>query len=165
MNALVLLIVCVPFVAYDLIARRVPNRLVLIVALAQGVLLSLGRVPPGWGAALAGFSAAAALMLPLYAVRLLGAGDVKFAALLGLLIGPVPLLVAWLLANLAAGAHALLHYASARYGTVGWLGASLGQRQWWHRVQSARQGREGIPYAAYMALAACVAVRYLPLAS
>lgn len=71
--------------------RRVPNALLILVivpALLSAVvaghgLLQTSAIDSGWG-----FLIAVGVTLPGYAVGLLGAGDVKFASSLGLLLGP-----------------------------------------------------------------------------
>jgi prepilin peptidase CpaA len=78
---------------YDIRYRRIPNWLVLP-AIPVGFLLhavlSLVRsnsVWPGLREAALGFGAAVLIYLPMYALRGMGAGDVKLAAALGALAG------------------------------------------------------------------------------
>jgi prepilin peptidase CpaA len=130
----------------DLRYRRVPNR--LIIAGLAGQLLWLAALlapgwayPPrwsGWWMALAGFLVAAPF-LPLWRRRLMGAGDIKAIAVLGLLLGFAPLMVTLALASVLAGLHGLLYLAVSRV---------------WALSNRARQ----IPYAAYLGLAAGIAV-------
>jgi prepilin peptidase CpaA len=98
---------------HDLRARRIPNQLVLWGALA-GLALQAG-LPSGAGlystpfgalgllAALAGLATGLALLLPMYALGTLGAGDVKLLAMIGAFLGPQQVLGAALLAMLAGG--------------------------------------------------------------
>lgn len=84
----------------DVLARRVPNSLV-VVLLAAGLLsAAIGTAPAGTLAA-AGLGAALglALWLPFWVLGLLGAGDVKFFAAGAAWIGPA---LAWRSALLAA---------------------------------------------------------------
>ena len=72
----------------DLFFRRIPNWLTFA-ALGGGVLINAWL----WGgsgafAALAGAALGAALLLPFYILRVIGAGDVKLLAGLGALLGP-----------------------------------------------------------------------------
>lgn len=80
------------------------------------------------------FAAAFALLLPFYALKLMGAADVKFAAALGLWLGAWPLLSVWIGASILAGLHGLALLS-------------------WRRYTGASQSRKReIPYAAHMAV-------------
>ena len=85
----------------DLAAQRIPNALVAWGALAA---LVASMAPGGLGLAyaLAGFLLGLLALLPLYALRALGAGDVKLMAAVGAFIGPHALPFA-LLATFVAG--------------------------------------------------------------
>ena len=146
-----------PFVIFNLFViirdlrdRRVSNRLLLIALVLQAVWLVLdeqvqGRVPVatyGWGQALVGFSLGLILFYPLWRFRALGAGDVKFIAVLGFLLGPGGLFPVLLLGTITCGLHAL--------GMVVLMGWTSARNVW--RSDSAT--RRGVPYAAYLALAA-----------
>ena len=71
----------------DLDARRIPNPLVALGSLAA---LACAMAPGGIGlaSALAGFFIGLLCLLPLYALRALGAGDVKLMAAVGAFVGP-----------------------------------------------------------------------------
>jgi prepilin peptidase CpaA len=94
----------------DIRQRRVPNLLLILAAvpacasllLARGGLLNVGPV-----LALIGALIGAALLLPGYLLRQVGAGDVKLAALLGLMVGAVGVLWTLLGAALALGGMAI----------------------------------------------------------
>lgn len=86
------------------------------------------------GQALVGASAGFVGLLFFYATGLMGAADVKFAAALGLWIGPWPLLWVWVGASLLAGVHALALLA------------------WRLRTGLPRTRKREIPYAAHMAV-------------
>lgn len=85
---------------HDVRSRRIPNRLVLIGMILAGALqLALpcgaglfvqpfGSIGLLWSAA--GFGLGLALLLPMYALRALGAGDVKLLAMIGAFVGPAP---------------------------------------------------------------------------
>lgn len=104
---------------------RIPNWLT-----AGGMLLGIAiqaryAPAPAGGAAMAvaGVAAGLLVLLPLWLVRLLGAGDVKLMAMAGAFIGPVAVLQALPLVLLAGGALALL-FAISR-GALAQLGANV----------------------------------------
>lgn len=73
---------------YDLRERRVPNALALAGFLAGAGVQGATSGPPGLVLALAGAAVALVVYLPLYALRVLGGGDVKLMAALGAIAGP-----------------------------------------------------------------------------
>lgn len=96
-------------VAWDGRYRRIPNVLLLLVLIPSTLaLLVNGQGLLGAGA-VASFTgmALSALLLPGYALGQMGAGDVKFSACLGFLLGGWAALEALLLAALLLGALAL----------------------------------------------------------
>jgi prepilin peptidase CpaA len=100
----------------DIRSRRIPNTLVMSgIALAM-VLHSLAMIQasdslagPAWWSAPAGMAAGLALMLPLYMVRAMGAGDVKLMAMVGAFIGAGPVLWATLCTLIAGGLLSLVY--------------------------------------------------------
>ncbi|WP_179284124.1 A24 family peptidase [Bordetella genomosp. 10] len=144
--------VCV--VIYDLRWRRVPNKLLLAAMALQLLALAAmrtglvaGPLPGarGWGQALGGFCLGLLFVVP-WRLRLMGAGDVKYMAALGLFTGPWTLALAVLWAGVAGGLHALCQvFRMARQGPAG-------------------RPRRGVPYAAYIALAA-LSVALMPSSS
>lgn len=101
----------------DLISRRIPNRLVLLGLLAglacntflpQGAGLFLPDAGGlGLDKALLGLLSGGAMLLPLYLLRAMGAGDVKLMAAVGAFFGPLQAVGAALLTFLAGGLLAL----------------------------------------------------------
>ena len=101
----------------DLRTRRIPNALVFGGAVL-GVLLN-SAMPAGDGLfiqpfggigmlmSLAGLAVGLGLLLPMYAMRALGAGDVKLMAMLGAFVGPWTVAGITLLTLLAGGVLAL----------------------------------------------------------
>lgn len=153
----------------DLRIRKVRNWMVLL-GLGIGLAALVADIQPfqvtAWKALL-GMLAAFAALLPFYAMRWMGAGDVKFAAVAGLWLGLSPsLLVIWIGGSLLAGIHGLLAIALHRLpatATGSWLQARLPLRA--TAMLSACQERpvaekgpkvikRSIPYAGYMALTA-----------
>ncbi|MBE7942385.1 MULTISPECIES: prepilin peptidase [Ramlibacter] len=92
----------------DVRTLRVPNRLSFGGAIA-GLLASLlpAHGLPGFGQALAGLATGLVLMLPLYATRVVGAGDAKLAAVCGAFLGAPQVVVALVFSFIAAGLLAL----------------------------------------------------------
>lgn len=95
--------------AFDLGARRIPNRLVLagtglafalhaVAVITGSPALAGGR----WWAPLAGFGTGLAVLMPLYLLRATGAGDVKLMAMIGAFIG-APATLGAALCTLVAG--------------------------------------------------------------
>jgi len=98
--------------------RRIPNSLV-----AAGFTVALlglvfqGQTLFGIGPSQSLFGAAIGLLvfLPLYMLKIMGAGDVKLFAAIGALCGPWGLLPVWLIASLLAGAHAFAWISAKRF--------------------------------------------------
>jgi len=92
----------------DLRARRIPNKLVLVLA-ATGIAFSLVAEPSlgGFGRAVSGLVVGFALWIVFYVLRVLGAGDVKLAAAIGTWLGPSGVWRASLIAALVGGVIAL----------------------------------------------------------
>ncbi|MET1114727.1 MAG: prepilin peptidase [Comamonas sp.] len=147
----------------DLRLRKVRNWMVLL-GLGMGLLALAADLQPfgvAAGDALLGMLAAFAALLPFYALRWMGAGDVKFAAIVGLWFGLSPhLLTVWVGGSLLAGVHGVLVLVWRRLQatpTGQWLLAHLPLRMASAAppLLGARAAIErSIPYAGYMALTA-----------
>ena len=116
----------IAIVMMDWQIRRVRNWMVLLGLVAGTVVLLNGLRPfdlqTSGTLGLLGMVVAFCTLLPFYAMRWMGAGDVKFAAVIGLWFGlQTDLLVIWVGANLLAGIHGLV--------AVSWRG--LHQRPGW----------------------------------
>ncbi|HYQ21847.1 A24 family peptidase [Stenotrophomonas sp.] len=158
--------VCLRIAISDLYARRVPNTWLLAACVLAVPLLLAGQfqAPPlPWPAHLLGLLIGLAALLPFHVIGWMGAGDVKFFAVLGLLLGWHALLPVWVIASLAAGVHAVVALGSRQLTTLLPMRLQLqvnrASAHWQAHpaargVQAARQGRHGIPYAAYLAVAA-----------
>jgi prepilin peptidase CpaA len=156
--SILFLVFCSAIFLYDCMFRRVPNSILLIAAASQltcFLLFGKGLNEIGCLSAFSGFAIGLAFFLPLYALRAMAAGDVKFFAVLGLLLGPGMLLPVFLIASLIAVVHVIFLYVSRSE-----IGARLQLAMMWvmhrpmyQRMLEKRGNRVGIPYAAYMALA------------
>ena len=168
---------CVTIVVMDLRIRKVRNWMVLLgLGLGSAALLS-GAQPLGVStlSALGGMLVAFAALLPFYAIRWMGAGDVKFAAVMGLWFGLSPnLLFIWIGGSLLAAVHGMtvLAWRSLQAGPLGdWLQAHLPAPLFTMSAMAAtananprvtataaasgkRQIERSIPYAGYMAVTA-----------
>ncbi|SDA76931.1 MULTISPECIES: prepilin peptidase [unclassified Janthinobacterium] len=113
-------------VYHDVRSRRIPNRLVFSGALAGMALNTL--LPAGAGLltatpgalgfwpALGGLALGLALLMPMYAIKTLGAGDVKLMAMVGAFVGPHAVFFCLLSSMLAGGVLALA--VAAFHGTL-----------------------------------------------
>lgn len=75
---------------FDIRQRRVPNVLLILLmipAVLALVINGVGLLGERWGSSVGGMALGFALTVPGYALHRFGAGDVKFAAMLGLLLG------------------------------------------------------------------------------
>ncbi|HWV62091.1 MAG TPA: A24 family peptidase [Oxalicibacterium sp.] len=160
-----LLVLCLAIFVYDVLYRRVPNNLLLLALLIHaGFLMIAGHSFAGidvWQSAIGG-AIAFAVFLPLYLLRMMGAGDVKFFTLLGFLLGIQYLAITWLVASLMAGLHAAAwiawqHGITADIPALGQMAHKIADSRFYQRMVQQRSGRKGIPYAAYLACAALVA--------
>lgn len=115
---LALAIICTLAVWHDLRTRRIPNHLILAGALTAGLLHALlptmpapsHMAPVGQGLlfSMAGFGLGLLLLIPFYALRALGAGDVKLVAVVGAFVGPTGVLGVTLMTMLLGGILALV---------------------------------------------------------
>ena len=88
--------------------RRVPNALTGLLALSGLAFATFGIGHLSVGAAILGFLLGLALMLPGHLFGGTGAGDVKLFAATGSLLGPAPIVGAFLYTALAGGALAAI---------------------------------------------------------
>jgi prepilin peptidase CpaA len=102
-----------------------------------------------------------AALLPFHIFGWMGAGDVKFFALLGLLLGAKALLPIWAIGSLIAGAHAVVILLS-RYWLAHTVPSWMPMQTWLstpaigRHMVSARKGRLGLPYAAWLGVGALI---------
>jgi prepilin peptidase CpaA len=152
--------------ASDLYARRVPNAWLLSVLLLGTGIVAIewirGMGGPPWPALL-GLLVGLVAILPFHVFGWMGAGDVKFFAVLGFLLGAKALLPIWIIGSLIAGVHSVLILLSRHWltqtvpaweATQTWFsGSAFGQR-----MLAARQGRKGLPYAAWLGVGALIVI-------
>lgn len=150
----------------DLRIRKVRNWMVLLGLTIGTVALFSGahpfQVTPLNG--VLGMLVAFIALLPFYALGWMGAGDVKFAAVIGLWLGPSPALLAiWVGGSVLAGLHGLivLAWSALQHRPLGmWLQTQMGsvgapaKPLELHLNFVARNRTRSIPYAGYMAVAA-----------
>ena len=167
------LLLAILAIGNDLYARRVPNTVLLGTLAVAGLWQVLGLL--GWVAisspslvhASLALVVGLAAMLPFYVIGWMGAGDVKLVAVLGFLLGLKPLLVVWVIGNLFLGVHTTLILATRLAVRsqpqlaslqLGWQRSALHQL-----IQRPRQGRKGMPYAAYLGMGVFIYVFAMPL--
>jgi prepilin peptidase CpaA len=115
---LILALALTAAVWHDIKSRRIPNRLIVLGSLAA-IALHVS-VQPGSGLfhahagglgllhSLAGFGVGLLLLLPFYALKTLGAGDVKLLAMVGAFVGAKAVVGVALLTMLAGGVLAMV---------------------------------------------------------
>lgn len=135
----------------DLRNRRIPNWLT-VSSLTLGVFVNVWQT--GFGGAVTGLSGAAlglAILLPLYFLRAMGAGDVKLLAALGAIVGPLELVSIAVYSALVGGVVAAVMLAAR-----GRLSLALDEMF----VQHALPSRSGMtaPYAVAIASGVYLAV-------
>jgi prepilin peptidase CpaA len=113
-----LLAVATAAVACDLRTRRIPNALTFGAALAALVYMGVSAGLSGLGTAAEGWLMGAALFFPFFALRGMGAGDVKLLAALGAWLGPNDVIWLAIFAAIAGGALGLVVALSRGYLTT-----------------------------------------------
>jgi prepilin peptidase CpaA len=150
----------------DFYARRVPNTWLaatLAIAVVTALLQWITAAPQPVWPSIPGLATGLLTLLPFYAIGWMGAGDVKFFATLGFLLGVRALLPIWVIACLMTGVHAIatLLFRAPRVAYAPGV-ATVRQRlhAWplWRRSLLARQGRTGQPHAAYLGIATFITV-------
>ncbi|QRX83035.1 prepilin peptidase [Glaciimonas sp. PAMC28666] len=156
---------CSALFLYDALIRRVPNKLLILAIFLQlGLFLILGHGLNGTTAfkGLIGFVIALIFFLPLYCFRAMAAGDVKFFAVIGLLLGPAALLPVFLIGSLLAGLYALIYtvFRTRSVPALETIMTRLKDRAFYQRILQARGKRVGIPYVSYLAVGAVLVSMY-----
>ncbi|HEY0201271.1 MAG TPA: prepilin peptidase, partial [Burkholderiaceae bacterium] len=140
---------------YDLRQRRVPNWLVLAGAVLALAALAFGSNPfeSTWRSSLFGAAIGFGCLLWVHAIGHMGAGDVKFAGILGLWVGFTGLLPIWIISSLLAAFHGLLWLLLERRALYPRLAALLFRQRLLAGGTPPAGRARFIPYAAYLALA------------
>ncbi len=148
-------------VVVDVRSHRIPNALVATGA-AIGFAWHL-LLPDGWGIAYAlkGAAVGLGLFLPMYAMRAVGAGDVKLMAMIGAFLGPAATAGAGLSTLLAGGVlaigAALYNGALAQlFGNVGFLVNQAAGKATRANRETARVSAGRLPYAVAIAVGTCL---------
>lgn len=158
MLTLIAALFCAAIIWTDFAYRKVPNAVLITAMAAVGLAFPLGLIPePGIASRLLGFTLGLLVMLPFYVLGQMGAGDVKFFAVAGLLTGPVGLVTVWVVGSLLAFVHALLVRARETVVVRVWADHVAGLlRRLAGTAPSVSTGQanevRGIPYAAYLAV-------------
>jgi prepilin peptidase CpaA len=138
-------------VAYsDLRYRRVSNRFILAAMAAALALAACG----GWDTLRCGFAGlflGFLLLLPAFILRMVGGGDVKSLAVIGLIAGPGLLWTSFLCGAAAGGLAAVALIAARRLRRAN--GGAGGM--------PARAGSPTLPYAAILSLSAAICALFI----
>jgi prepilin peptidase CpaA len=149
---LLLAIACVA----DIRTRRIPNRLVAVLSVA-GLVFSVTTAPHPWQgfvSGIAGLGLGLALWIPFYALRWLGAGDVKLFAAAGAWLGPARTLEGAFIAAIAGGVLAIGWMVRA----YGWKGFTVATSMSVAAVRSGGRApldprsRHALPYGVALAI-------------
>jgi len=154
-SSVVLVVSLTAACASDLRTRRIPNVLVLFLAVA-GFLIAAFTTPlfSGLAKAGAGLGVGLAIWLPFYVFRMLGAGDVKLFAAASTLLGPSAAIEGALYTALYGGVVALVYMIGHSGLTSTLLGASHALQHPTLLRNSSDLKRPRLPYA--LAIAAGV---------
>jgi prepilin peptidase CpaA len=137
--------------------RRIANEWVIAGLLAAFICSALRASPfaVAPGQALYGAISGCAALLPFFLIGVMGAADVKVFAVLGAWCGVSALLGLWIVASIAAAAHALVLLIAARVRSHAAPGSAPSL---WRGGQPtfALGGRRATPYAALLVGAACL---------
>lgn len=141
---LIALALAIAAAVFDVREHRIPNWLtypgIVLGLVLRGLLLRGGLFGlKGLGSAVAGLLLAGGVMFLFYAVRAMGAGDVKLMAAVGSLVGPEHAVVVLLATAICGGVMGIV-YAVYR-GRMGATIRNLGSVLWFH----ARSGLQAHP--------------------
>lgn len=162
-----LIALCCLAAGFDLLARRVPNMLLAVIGLTSLVGQVISVTQAGqiiWGQHLfnhlLGAMIGLIVLMPFWLIGWMGAGDVKLFSLFGLMLGYQALLPIWVIASVIAGLHAVVVLMTRTQPVFSVAEAWLDSQRWYQRFTLMRQGRSGIPYAAYLSIGALLTMHY-----
>ena len=116
-RSIAVLAVAVAACVWDIRTRRIPNVLTFGAAAAAAIFALLQHGMPGLGWSAAGWLTGLALFFPFFALRGMGAGDVKLLGALGAWLGPLNVLYLATFAAIAGGIMAIVVVLS--HGVLG----------------------------------------------
>ncbi len=173
-TALLLFVLLGVSVATDLRSRRIPN-LLLLPALSLALMLhAIDAGVAGLGTATGGLAVGLAMLMPLYAIGGMGAGDVKLLGVIGSFLGPWGAVVAGMATMIAGAVLGIVFLLWQRFWPV--LGTQTAQFSSPHNLtaatppvfEPAQNGPRNsyirnsyIPYAPAIAAGTIVALWYL----
>ena len=139
----------------DIRFRRVRNSLVVVGSVSALVATAISQNPFGVSLtqALVGVAVGLVCFFPLFALRVMGAADVKVFAILGAWCGAPALLWLWIAASLAAAVHALWVMLLSRTSVI-----ALYRRA---TPSTTLGGRRATPYAAFLVTPAAIWLLHL----
>ncbi|WP_261547015.1 A24 family peptidase [Burkholderia multivorans] len=139
----------------DIRARRIPNSLVIAGLLGASLCAAVKGNPFGIspGQAVVGALCGLICLVPFFALRVMGAADVKVFAVVGAWCGAQALLGFWIVASLAAGLHAVWLMLLSRTSVE-----ALSKRRTATMILG---GRRATPYAAFLVMPAMAWLLYL----
>ncbi|WP_423392210.1 A24 family peptidase [Burkholderia sp. LMG 21824] len=139
----------------DIRFRRIRNSLVVSGLIGALMAAAISRNPFGISLtqSLAGAAVGLVCFFPLFALRVMGAADVKVFAVLGAWCGAPALLWLWIVASVAAGVHALWVMLLSRTSVF-----ALYKRA---TPTMTLGGRRATPYAAFLVMPAAVWLLHL----
>jgi prepilin peptidase CpaA len=142
-------------IVFDFRKRKVPNALVIggLALTLAALAFDLNTFASGNSDALIGGATAFLVLLIFYSLGAVGAGDVKFAAVVGLWMGFHSLLILWIVASILAGLHSALWLILQRWPVMPSVSAALMGSADTHPSGKLRKIKN-TPYAAYIAIAA-----------
>jgi prepilin peptidase CpaA len=145
-------------VASDLRARRVSNRLNLAILIVGAAIASLIHgMGGGARSVLSGLAVALVIWFPMFALRLMGAGDVKLMAACGAWLGWQGVVIASLATGVFGGVLGIVWLLRSHGAMSALHTMATAVRSPWVMKLRPYEARERVPYALAIAGGVCVA--------